>query len=158
MGGQKVSYVQFAERNLNKKVFEKFYTLTGITENQKELSLEGKTQRLSVSNYQIHKSVTESKEQAIKIYGHNIKIVMRRRFSPEIRDYMGDVWSSKEDWCVIRFSSTPEAMKGFKEASEEELSLFLEKVEELIRKIIREAPAVAEETKKKNMNSLMNSI
>ena len=153
-----MSYVQFAERNLNKKVFEKFYTLTGITENQKELSLEGKTQRLSVSNYQIHKSVTESKEQAIEIYGHDIKIVMRYRFSPEIRDYMGNIWSSKEDLCVIKFSSTPSAMRGFKEASEEELSLFLEKVEELIRKIVKEAPAVAAEAKKKNLEELMNSI
>lgn len=151
-------YIQYAERNLDKKIFEKLYALTGIKESQKNLSLKGKTQRLSVSNHQLHKSISESKEQAIKIYGHNIKIVMRRGFSPEIRDYLGNVWSSKEDWCVIRFFSTSGAMRGFKEASEEELSLFLEKVEELIRKIIREAPAVAEESKKKNLNSLMNSI
>lgn len=153
-----MSFIQFAERNLNKEVFEKLYALTGIKENQKELSLEGKTQRLSVSNHQLHKSIAESKEQAIKIYGHNIKIVMRHSFSPEIRDYMGNIWSSKTDWCVIRFSSTPGAMRGFKEASEEELSLFLEKVEELIRKIVKEAPVVEKEAKKKNLNSLMNSI
>ena len=158
MGGQKVSYVQFAERKLDKEVFERLYALTGIKENRKELSLKGKTQRLSVVNLQLHKSIAESKEQAIEIYGHDIKIVMRRGFSPEIKDYMGDVWSSKEDWCVIRFSSTPEAMKGFKEASEEELSLFLEKVEKLIRKIIREAPAVAEKSRKKNLDEMMNSI
>lgn len=153
-----MSFIQFAERNLDKEVFEKLYTLTGIGENQKELSLEGKTQRLSVSNHQLHKSIAESKERAIKIYGHNIKIVMRHGFSPEIKDYMSNVWSSKEDWCVIKFSSTPGAMRGFKEASEEELSQFLEKVEELIRKIIKEAPAVAEESKKKNFDSFINSI
>ena len=153
-----MSFIQFAERSLDRKVFEKLYALTGIGENQKELLLEGKTQRLSVSNHQLHKSIAESKEQAIKIYGHNIKIVMRHGFSPEIKDYMGNIWSSKEDWCVIKFSSTPGAMRGFKEASEEELSQFLEKVEELIRKIIKEAPAVAEESKKKNFDSFINSI
>lgn len=158
MESKTMSFIEYVERNLDKVVFEKLYALTGIGENQKELSLKGKTQRLSVSNHQLHKSIAESKEQAIEIYGHNIKIVMRRGFSPEIKDYMGNVWSSKTDWCVIRFSSTPGAMKGFKEASEEELSKFLEKVEELIRKIVKETPSVAEESKKKNLDSFMNSI
>ena len=153
-----MSFIQFAERSLDRKVFEKLYALTGIREGQQQLSLKGRTQRLAVSHYQLHKSIKESKEQLIQINGHNIIIVMRYRFSPEVRDYKGDIWSSKEDLCVIKFSSTPGAMRGFKEASEEELSQFLEKVEELIRKIVKEAPAVAKEAKKKNLEELINSI
>lgn len=151
-------YLQFVERELDKASFKILYAVTSIGEDQKELKIKGRTHRLIVSNGQLHQSVSGSALKTIQIIGEGVRIVMKHGISPEIRDYLGDVWSRKEDWCTIAYSGTPGAMAAFKGMTEEQLFLFLDKVEILIRKILEEAPAVEKETTKRNLDELMESI
>lgn len=158
MENQKVKYVQFRERNLDKDVFERLYASTGIKDGQERLSLEGGTRRLSVSDGILHESISESRIRTIQIIGEGVRIVMRRGTSPEIRDYLGDVYSGREDWCTIAYSGQPGAMAAFGKMTEEQLSLFLGKVEKLILKILDESPAIERKNAERNLDELMNSI
>lgn len=153
-----MKYVQFRERNLDKDVFERLYASTGIKDGQEMLSLEGRTRRLTVSDGILHESIRESRIRTIQIVGEGVRIVMRRGISPEIRDYLGDVYSGGEDWCTIAYSGQPGAMAAFGKMTEEQLSLFLGKVEELILKILDEAPAIERKNAERNLDELMNSV
>lgn len=153
-----MKYVQFRERNLDRDVFERLYASTGIKDEQERLSLEGRTRRLSVSDGILHESISESRIRTIQIVGEGVRIVMRRGTSPEIRDYLGDVYSGREDWCTIAYSGQPGAMAAFGKMTEEQLSLFLDKVEKLILKILDEAPAIERKNAERNLDELMNSI
>ena len=146
------------ERNLDTGVFERLWALTGIKEDQNHLTLFDGQTRILVNNCQLHNFSKESRSRTIQITRNGVCIYMIRNQSPLVRDYLGDVWASKEDWCAIKYSGTSETNSAFKKMTAPQFEQFLLLVEKRIKQVAEASPAVEEERNKAALEKLMSNV